>query len=101
MIKDMAKMSASETPSVAQEERTIKGELENLAEALSGVEDSIGGLSAKLGVVPSEGQSAKVKPTEANPVVQERITEIVELRSRVRALIPLLADVRNEIDRIC
>lgn len=91
----------SATPSVGAEERTIKGELENLEEAVLAVESSVGGLVSKLGVVPSEDQSAKGKTADVNPVVQERITEIIELRLRVRALIPLLVDIRNEIDRIC
>jgi len=91
----------SATPSVGAEERTIMGELENLQEAVLAVESSVGGLVSKLGVVPSEDQSAKGPSTGENSVVQERITEIIGLKLRVRALIPLLADVRNEVDRIC
>ena len=94
-------MSPSATPGCAVEERTIKGELISLDEALSALESSVETIISKLGVVASERRAEGKSPAVSNPVVQERIAEVIELRLRVRALLSLLADVTNEIDRIC
>ena len=93
-------MSQTGTPSTAVEERTIKGELENLAVAISDVKSSVDSIVSILGIAPSEGQDAPKQPVERF-AVQAQIAEIVDLRARVRALVPLLGDIAKEVNRIC
>jgi len=88
-------------PACAGEEKlTIKGELESLSASLGVLESHVDGVVSVMGVMPIE-ETAKDPSPKGAPIVQERITEIIDLRKRVQKITPMIEKVRVEIDRIC